>query len=99
MKANASQWAQLLVVYGALMGLLALTAGASFLPGGWWSTPVALAIATAKAFLIFYRPRYFPCPPSTGHLEVGVITTDFEVGRIALLGHAADRDQGVRLGK
>jgi cytochrome c oxidase subunit 4 len=54
MKANASQWAQLLVVYGALMGLLALTAGASFLPGGWWSTPVALAIATAKAFLIFY---------------------------------------------
>jgi cytochrome c oxidase subunit 4 len=43
----------LLVVYGILMVLLALTAGATFLPSGWWSTPLSMSIALAKALLIF----------------------------------------------
>jgi cytochrome c oxidase subunit IV len=45
---------RLFVVYGFLIGLLALTAGATFVPSGWWSTPVSLAIAFAKASLIFF---------------------------------------------
>jgi len=48
-----SPW-RLAGIFAALIGLLSLTAAASFLPSGWWSTPVALAIAVAKAFLIFY---------------------------------------------
>jgi cytochrome c oxidase subunit 4 len=39
--------------FAALMVLLAVTAGAASLPPGWWSTPIALAVALAKASLIF----------------------------------------------
>jgi len=39
--------------FAALIVLLALTAGATTLPVGWWSTPLSLLIAGAKAFLIF----------------------------------------------
>jgi cytochrome c oxidase subunit 4 len=45
---------QLLVVYAALIGLLALTAGSTVLPSGWWSTPIGLVVAFAKAVLIGY---------------------------------------------
>jgi cytochrome c oxidase subunit 4 len=44
---------QLVCVYGALLVLLALTAAAARLPIGSWATPLALAIATAKAGLVF----------------------------------------------
>jgi cytochrome c oxidase subunit 4 len=54
MKASASNLRPLLAVYVALLVLLALTAGATFLPQGWWSTPFSLLIASAKACLIFY---------------------------------------------
>jgi cytochrome c oxidase subunit 4 len=30
-----------------------MTAGATALPAGWWSTPIGLAVALAKASLIF----------------------------------------------
>jgi cytochrome c oxidase subunit 4 len=43
---------RLLAVYAALLCLLALTAGATMLPAGWWSTPIGLFIGFAKAFLI-----------------------------------------------
>jgi cytochrome c oxidase subunit 4 len=39
--------------FAALIVLLALTAGATALPTGWWSTPLSLLIAFAKAALIF----------------------------------------------
>lgn len=39
--------------YVALLGLLAVTAAANYLPPSPWSTPLALAIATAKMVLIF----------------------------------------------
>jgi cytochrome c oxidase subunit 4 len=39
--------------FAALITLLVLTAGATALPTGWWSTPLSLLIAFAKAFLIF----------------------------------------------
>jgi cytochrome c oxidase subunit IV len=39
--------------FAALIGLLALTAGAASLPAGWWSTPIGLAIAVAKAWVVF----------------------------------------------
>ncbi len=39
--------------FAALIVLLVLTAGATALPVGWWSTPLSLAIALAKAALIF----------------------------------------------
>jgi cytochrome c oxidase subunit IV len=42
----------LLAIYAALLCLLALTAGSSVLPGGWWSAPISLGIAFAKTFLI-----------------------------------------------
>ena len=42
----------LVAVYVTLLCLLALTAGSTALPVGWWSTPVSLAIAFAKTFLI-----------------------------------------------
>ncbi len=44
---------RLLLVYLALLALLGLTATATLLPPGPWSTPIALVIATAKAALIF----------------------------------------------
>jgi cytochrome c oxidase subunit IV len=37
----------------ALIALLAATAAASELPTGWWSTALGLAVAFAKASLIF----------------------------------------------
>jgi cytochrome c oxidase subunit IV len=43
---------RLVAVYLALLCLLALTAGSTVLPGGWWSTPISLVIAFAKTFLI-----------------------------------------------
>jgi cytochrome c oxidase subunit 4 len=39
--------------FAALIILLVLTAAAAQLPTGWWSTPLSLLIAFAKAFLIF----------------------------------------------
>ena len=48
-------------VAAALLGLLALTAGASFLPLGPFGFPVALTIAAAKALLVilfFMEVRY-----------------------------------------
>lgn len=39
--------------FAALILLLILTAGATALPTGWWSTPLSLLIALAKAVLIF----------------------------------------------
>ncbi len=39
--------------FAALMVLLVLTAGATALPTGWWSTPLSLLIALGKAALIF----------------------------------------------
>lgn len=44
----------LIGVYLALLVLLALTAGANFISLGSWQLPVALTIAVAKLFLIFY---------------------------------------------
>ena len=44
---------RLILVYVALLALLGLTATATLLPPGPWSTPVALAIAAGKAMLIF----------------------------------------------
>jgi cytochrome c oxidase subunit 4 len=44
---------QLVLVYLALLALLALTATATLLPVGPWSTPLALGIAVAKVALIF----------------------------------------------
>jgi cytochrome c oxidase subunit 4 len=43
----------LLGTFAALIVLLAMTAGATALPAGWWSTPIGLAVAVAKATLIF----------------------------------------------
>jgi len=45
---------RLVAVYVALLCLLALTAGSTILPGGWWSTPISLFIAFIKTFLIAY---------------------------------------------
>jgi cytochrome c oxidase subunit 4 len=53
MTANALSLRQLVVVYLVLLALLALTATATLLPPGLWSTPIALGIAVAKAALIF----------------------------------------------
>ena len=54
MKEDTQSLGRLVLVYVALIGLLALTAGSVALPAGWWTTPVSLAIAVAKAILIFY---------------------------------------------
>jgi cytochrome c oxidase subunit IV len=45
---------RILTVYCALMALLALTASASHLPPGWYSTPIALGAAVSKLALIFW---------------------------------------------
>jgi cytochrome c oxidase subunit IV len=53
----------LLAVYAVLMILLMTTAAASVLPSGWWSTPISLSIAVAKASLVFcffMRLRFQP---------------------------------------
>ena len=54
MKEDTQSLGRLVLTYVVLIGLLALTAGSVALPSGWWSTPVSLGIATAKAVLIFY---------------------------------------------
>jgi cytochrome c oxidase subunit 4 len=43
---------QLLLVYLALIFLLGLTATATVLPTGWWSTPIGLLVAGVKIILI-----------------------------------------------
>ncbi len=53
MKTQADTVRSFLTVFAVLMGLLAVTAGAKFLPSGWWSTPLSLGVATAKAGLVF----------------------------------------------
>jgi cytochrome c oxidase subunit 4 len=53
MTANALSLPRLGLVYLTLLGLLALTAWATRLPPGPWSTPIALGIAVAKAALVF----------------------------------------------
>jgi cytochrome c oxidase subunit IV len=53
----------LLLAWLALLALLALTAGASFLRLGWVNTAIGLAIALAKALLValvFMRLRQAP---------------------------------------
>jgi cytochrome c oxidase subunit 4 len=45
---------RLIAVYFTLICLLAGTAGSTMLPSGWWSTPIGLLVAFAKAFLIAY---------------------------------------------
>lgn len=45
---------KLVSVFAGLIALLALTAAATALPSGWWSTPISLLVAFAKAFLIAY---------------------------------------------
>lgn len=57
------QRAPYLVVVAVLLTLAGLTTGLALLPLGWWSTPVALTIAAAKAVLIlgfFMRLRGSP---------------------------------------
>jgi cytochrome c oxidase subunit 4 len=54
MNASTQSLRLILIVYVVLIGLLALSAGATFLPGGWWSTPISMTIALAKASLIFF---------------------------------------------
>lgn len=51
MKAEAGR---LVLVWAALIGLLALTVFMAFLPLGWFKAPVAYAIATAKAALVLW---------------------------------------------
>ena len=53
MSAQNPSFRPLFGTFTALMALLAVTAGAALLPTGWWSTPIALAVAVAKASLIF----------------------------------------------
>jgi cytochrome c oxidase subunit 4 len=53
MSAQTPSFRPLFATFTALMILLAVTAGAASLPPGWWSTPIALAVALAKASLIF----------------------------------------------
>jgi cytochrome c oxidase subunit IV len=45
---------RILRVYLALMALLVMTASASHLRAGWYSTPIALGAATAKLALVFW---------------------------------------------
>jgi cytochrome c oxidase subunit 4 len=51
--ANAPSVRRLAGVYFALLTLLVLTATATLLPPGPWSTPISLGFATAKTALIF----------------------------------------------
>jgi cytochrome c oxidase subunit 4 len=53
MKAHNASLGPVYGTFCALIFLLLVTAGAASLPPGWWSTPVALAVAVAKASLIF----------------------------------------------
>jgi cytochrome c oxidase subunit 4 len=53
MTANALTPRRLVMVYLVLLALLALTATATLLPPGPWSTPIALGVALVKAALIF----------------------------------------------
>jgi cytochrome c oxidase subunit 4 len=53
MTARTTQVAGIFRTYVALVGLLCLTACASRLPSGWYSTPLALAAATGKLVIIF----------------------------------------------
>jgi len=53
MTGPATPHSRLYQTFGMLMVLLAATAAATALPAGWWSTPLSLAIALAKAALIF----------------------------------------------
>ena len=53
MNTNALSLPRLGLVYLALLALLGLTATATLLPPGPWSTPIALGVATAKGALIF----------------------------------------------
>jgi cytochrome c oxidase subunit 4 len=53
MNSGDSSLRPLFGTFAALIVLLTLTAGATALPPGWWSTPLSLLIAGAKAALIF----------------------------------------------
>ena len=53
MNAQGPPFRPLYGTYAALIVLLAMTASATALPAGWWSTPLGLAVAVAKASLIF----------------------------------------------
>jgi cytochrome c oxidase subunit 4 len=52
MKVREQTVPHLVVVYVALICLLALTAGATAFPTGWWSTPIGLLVASVKIVLI-----------------------------------------------
>jgi cytochrome c oxidase subunit IV len=54
MKAAPNPIVKISWVYCALMALLLLTASASRLSPGWYSTPIALGVAVAKLALIFW---------------------------------------------
>ena len=54
MTTNALSLPRLGLVYLALLALLGLTATATLLPPGPWSTPIALGVATAKGALIYF---------------------------------------------
>ncbi len=54
MTGTAPSISRLVAVYVTLICLLAGTAASSMLSSGWWSTPIGLLIAFAKAFLIGY---------------------------------------------
>jgi cytochrome c oxidase subunit IV len=59
--ASASERPAVALVFAALLGLLALSAGSSFLPPAPWKTAAGLAIAAAKTVLIalfFMRLKY-----------------------------------------
>jgi len=53
-KAHGSGLGSYFAVFAALMTLTALTVWAAFQHLGAWNTPVALAIAVAKAFLVAF---------------------------------------------
>lgn len=67
------------VVWVALMALLALTVGATFLPLGPWRLAVGLAIAAAKAALIAWvfmelRKGGSALPPLAGLAALFILT-------------------------
>jgi cytochrome c oxidase subunit 4 len=69
--------------YLALLGLLALTAAANYLPPSPWSTPLSLAIATAKLvliFLVFMQLRW-----KRGLVRLAAVTGFLWLGIAALL--------------
>ena len=70
-------------VYLALLGLLTLTAVAARLPGGSWSLPFALLVATAKLMLIFWV--FMRLREHRGLVRVFAVAGFFWLGLLGLL--------------